>query len=224
MPPSGSWPAQRVRLVEAHQRHKIDDNTVDTALLAAYIRAVGLECNKQAFVAALTELDPKCTGRIAYGPVVQWFKRQCMAQDDNDRRFNPLLVRPSVGHSVQPTHNLPGGSHVYGKPLQRDPVNARDTIFASYGFDDDGGGDGGGGGGGGGPVSVRIGRRGDGSATDASSRSNFSVASNVRREKELDAVAMNKRAVPLGMSTAREFQAPDRRVYVTIVFARLACR
>jgi len=128
--PGSNWPQQRVKLMQVHQENKIDDNTVDTGLLAVYIRAVGLDCSKQFYVGAIAELDPEGTQRITFSRLVRWFKSQCAAQD-NDRRFNRLLVKPTVGHATQPTYNLPAGAHIYGKPISRDPVGAKESIFSA---------------------------------------------------------------------------------------------
>ena len=34
---------------------------------------------------------------------------------------NPLLVRSSVGQTKPTCYDLPGGDHIYGKPIDRNP-------------------------------------------------------------------------------------------------------
>ena len=128
-----NWPQQRVKLMETHARHKLDASTLISGKFAVYLRAVGLPCSKQFFVAALAQLDPKGTGKILFSRAVDWFKGQCAAQNDNDKRYNRLLVKPGVGQPTQPTYNLPSGAHVYGRPSHRDAVGVGDTIFGSAG-------------------------------------------------------------------------------------------
>ena len=73
------------------------------------------------------QLDLSNDGQISRREFNQFFSSH-LATQSNARKYNRLLVKPTIGSSRTSSYNLPGNYHTYGMELKRDAEGAGQVV------------------------------------------------------------------------------------------------
>lgn len=103
--------------------------TIDKAELGKVVRQCNLGCSKAELLNMFECLDLSEDGEISLKEFTDFFSSHVNTQA-NAKRYNRLLVKPTIGKSKHSSYNLPGDYHRYGRSVQRDPEGAKEVILS----------------------------------------------------------------------------------------------